>query len=257
MPPARILTAENLRHYASAALSATAPLVLTCLQPHEVDAVADLLTADVHLLSLDRSDWEHAFSPWPAPRAFKKAPDFSGGATETLARLAALQPVVEQRLGLQPRWRGIAGYSLAGLFAAWSAYHDSPFQRVACVSGSLWFDGWTDFATSRLLQTPPARAYSHPPKASYCVASPRRTTAYCLRQRALSETFGGWLYFSLGDSEKNSRHPRMATVENATRATACHWLQQGIRATFALNPGGHFDDIAARTAAAINWLAAD
>ena len=36
--------------------------------------------------------------------------------------------------------------------------------------------------------------YSHPPKASYCVALSRRTTAYCLRQRALSETFGGWLY---------------------------------------------------------------
>ena len=36
--------------------------------------------------------------------------------------------------------------------------------------------------------------YSHPPKASYCVAPPRRTTAYCLRRRALSETFGGWLY---------------------------------------------------------------
>ena len=36
--------------------------------------------------------------------------------------------------------------------------------------------------------------YSHPPKASYGVASPRRTKAYCLRRRALSETFGGWLY---------------------------------------------------------------
>ncbi len=222
MPPARILTDENLRHYAPAALPATAPLVLTCLQPHEADAVADLLTARVHLLSLDCSDWEHAFSPWPAPRAFKKAPDFSGGATETLARLAALLPVVEQRLGLQPRWRGIAGYSLAGLFAAWSAYHASPFSRVACVSGSLWFDGWLDFATSRLLQTPPTRA--------------------C---------------FSLGDDEKNSRNPRLATVENMTRATAVYWQQQGIRTTFALNPGGHFDDIAARTAAAINWLAAD
>lgn len=222
MPPARILTDENLRHYAPAALPATAPLVLTCLQPHEADAVADLLTARVHLLSLDCSDWEHAFSPWPAPRAFKKAPDFSGGATETLARLAALLPVVEQRLGLQPRWRGIAGYSLAGLFAAWSAYHASPFSRVACVSGSLWFDGWLDFATSRLLQTPPTRA--------------------C---------------FSLGDDEKNSRNPRLATVENMTRATAAYWQQQGIRTTFALNPGGHFDDIAARTAATINWLAAD
>ena len=40
--------------------------------------------------------------------------------------------------------------------------------------------------------------YSHPPKASYCVASPRRTNAYCLRRRALSETFGGWLYYRSG-----------------------------------------------------------
>ena len=38
--------------------------------------------------------------------------------------------------------------------------------------------------------------YSHPPKASYGVASPRRTKAYCLRRRALSETFGGWLYLA-------------------------------------------------------------
>ena len=36
--------------------------------------------------------------------------------------------------------------------------------------------------------------YSHPPKASYGVAPLRRTTAYCLQRRALSETFGGWLY---------------------------------------------------------------
>ena len=28
----------------------------------------------------------------------------------------------------------------------------------------------------------------------YGVAPPRRTNAYCLRRRALSETFGGWLY---------------------------------------------------------------
>ncbi len=40
---------------------------------------------------------------------------------------------------------------------------------------------------------PSTSPYSHPPKASYGVASPRRTTAYCLRRRALSETFGGWL----------------------------------------------------------------
>ena len=40
----------------------------------------------------------------------------------------------------------------------------------------------------------PAILYSHPPKASYGVAPLRRTTTYCLQRRALSETFGGWLY---------------------------------------------------------------
>ena len=39
-------------------------------------------------------------------------------------------------------------------------------------------------------------SYSHPPKASYCVAPLRRTNAYCLQRRALSETFGGWLYIA-------------------------------------------------------------
>ena len=40
----------------------------------------------------------------------------------------------------------------------------------------------------------PYVSYSHPPKAPYCVAPPRRTNAYCLRQRALSKTFGVSLY---------------------------------------------------------------
>ena len=51
----------------------------------------------------------------------------------------------------------------------------------------------SDSGTNTTSPATPA-SYSHPPKASYCVALSRRTTAYCLRQRALSETFGGWLY---------------------------------------------------------------
>ena len=39
-----------------------------------------------------------------------------------------------------------------------------------------------------------ATCYSRPPKASYGVAPLRRTTAYCLQRRALSETFGERLY---------------------------------------------------------------
>ena len=222
MQPAYTLPDPKLRLYRRDDLPNEAPLVLTFLQAHEADAVAALLDAPVVLLSWDRCDWEAAFSPWPAPRAFKKAPDFSGSAAATLADITTLLPTLEQRFALQPRWCGIVGYSLAGLFAAWSAYHASPFTHIACVSGSLWFDGWTNFARRQPLQSAPARAY-----------------------------------FSLGASEKDSRNPRLAAVESATRATAAHWQQQGIATHFALNPGGHFDDIAARCAAAIEQLASD
>lgn len=222
MQPAYTLPDHKLRLYRRDDLPSDAPLVLTFLQAHEADAVAAQLDVPLALLVWDRSDWEAAFSPWAAPRAFKKAPDFSGAAAATLADITALLPPLAQRLSLQPRWCGIVGYSLAGLFAAWSAYHTSPFTRIACVSGSLWFDGWTDFARRQPLQTPPERAY-----------------------------------FSLGASEKDSRNPRLAAVESATRATVAHWQAQGIPSHFALNPGGHFDDIAARCAAAIQQLASD
>ena len=39
----------------------------------------------------------------------------------------------------------IAGYSLAGLFALWAAWNSGYFRRVASVSGSLWYPGFTDY----------------------------------------------------------------------------------------------------------------
>lgn len=36
---------------------------------------------------------------------------------------------------------GIAGYSLAGLFALYALYKTDVFTRVASMSGSLWFPG--------------------------------------------------------------------------------------------------------------------
>ena len=55
-----------------------------------------------------------------------------------------------------------------------------------------------------------AAFYSNPPKASYCVAPLRRTKAYCLQRRALSETLGGRLYIH------DPRYP----VCKATQASA-------------------------------------
>lgn len=197
------------------------PLVLTFPEPGEEDALAALLPDGITLLTVIEPDWETSFSPWSAPRAFKSGADFSGGAAAYLHMLTdTLLPQAEAALGLQPAWRGLAGYSLAGLFALYTAYHSSAFQRIASVSGSLWFDGWLEF-----MQTHPTQA---------------------LPERA---------YFSVGDTEKNTKNPRMAVVESHTQAAAVLWREAGVPTAFELNPGGHFQDVPERVAKAVVFLA--
>lgn len=128
-------------------------------------------------------------------------------------------PEVTKSFSLQPQWTALIGYSLGGLFAAYSAYYATPFSRIASVSGSLWFDGWTEFVTQRNLYTLPKKAY-----------------------------------FSVGDKEKNTKNPRMSIVEDAIRATQASWQRQGIETTFELNNGGHFEQVPQRMAKAVAYL---
>lgn len=54
-------------------------------------------------------------------------------------------PKAEKELPQAPEWRGIAGYSLAGLFALYAIYQTDVFTRVGCISGSLWFPGFLEY----------------------------------------------------------------------------------------------------------------
>lgn len=188
--------------------------------PAEADALAALLPDYIALLALPEANWEHAFTPWHAPKLFAKGADFGGGADATLQQLTAtILPTAERELGLQPQWRGLLGYSLAGLFALYAAYRSGYFQRIASVSGSLWFDGWGDFVAT------------HTP-----------------------ETLPQAVYFSLGDKEAQSRNPRMAAVQTATEAVFACWQQYACPTTLEINAGGHFDDVPQRLAKAAEWL---
>ncbi|PSJ81401.1 alpha/beta hydrolase [Neisseria iguanae] len=196
------------------------PLFLTFLSRGESDGLAALIEGRANLVSIDEPDWEYAFTPWQAPAAFKKTPDFSGGADKYLRWLTdAVLPEVSKHFSLQPQWRALTGYSLSGLFAAYSAYRTTSFSRIGSVSGSLWFDGWMEFVAEQTLQTPPQKAY-----------------------------------FSVGDREKNNKNPRISIVENATRVTQSNWQRQGICSTFELNKGGHFEQVPQRMAKAVAYL---
>lgn len=161
-------------------------------------------------------DWNRDLSPWQASRAFRSGPDFSGGGAAFLDLLTqTLLPLTEARLPDPPAFRGIAGYSLAGLFALWAVSRSPHFNRAASVSGSLWYDGFLDYLGGRTIQA-------------------------------------DFVYLSLGDREKAARNPRLSAVEDCTLQAVDLLRAQGVPVQFELNPGGHFQDVSVRLARALH-----
>ena len=172
------------------------------------------------LVAISDLDWDHDMSPWDCPPLFKNAAPCSGGADEYLSLLTRkILPAVEQDLGGVPCWRAIAGYSLAGLFALYAIYRTDLFQRVASMSGSLWFPGIREYLFAHRPKQPP-----------------------------------DCLYLSLGDRESHTRHPFFRQVEENTREIYEHFQNSGIKTEFTLNPGNHNDHPIDRTVDGLLWL---
>ena len=175
---------------------------------------------DFTLAVVSGMDWNRDLSPWPAPSAFPGRENFSGGGPSFLRHLAEdILPRAESLLPSPVSWRGIAGYSLAGLFALWSLYSTDLFSRAASISGSLWYPELKGFLASQSM--------------------PHRPDC---------------LYFSLGKQECKTRNPLLRTVQSSTEETAAFFQAQGISTVFRLHPGNHFTQPEARMAAAIAWL---
>ena len=172
------------------------------------------------LVAVSDLDWNHDMVPWDSPPAFKNAEPCTGGADDYLRLLTReIIPTAEKELAGVPSWRGIAGYSLAGLFALYAIYRTDLFSRVGSMSGSLWFPGMKEYI------------FSHEPKRQPdCV------------------------YFSLGDKESKTRNPVLRSVRQNTEEIQSFYQDKGINTIFQLNPGNHYDHAAERTAAGIAWL---
>ena len=172
------------------------------------------------LVAISDLDWNHDMAPWDRPAAFKNGEPFIGGADDYLRLLVEeIMPRAEKELSGPPAWRGIAGYSLAGLFALYAIYRTDVFSRVGCMSGSLWFPGFKEYV------------FSHEPK--------RRPDC---------------IYFSLGDKEAKTRNPILKTVQENTEEIQAFYRSKGIDTVFQLNPGNHFVQGIERTIAGIQWL---
>ena len=172
------------------------------------------------LVTISNLDWNHDMAPWDSPAAFKKGEPFTSGADDYLRLLVEeIISRAEKELPVPPAWRGIAGYSLAGLFALYAIYQTDVFSRVGCMSGSLWFPGFKEYVLS------------HEPK-----------------------RWPDCIYFSLGDKEAKTRNPVLKTVQEKTEEIQTFYQNKGIDTVFRLNPGNHFVQGIERTVAGIHWL---
>lgn len=172
------------------------------------------------LVAISDLDWNHDMVPWDSPPSFKNADPCTGGADDYLRLLTEeIIPAAEKKITGVPCWRGIAGYSLAGLFALYSIYQTDLFSRVGSMSGSLWFPGMKEYIFSHELKRRP-----------------------------------DCMYFSLGDKESKTRNTVLQSVQKNTEEIHAFYQARGIDTVFHLNSGNHYEHAAERTAAGIAWL---
>ena len=154
-------------------------------------------------------NWNRDLSPWTAPAVFGDE-DFGDGAE---ALLEEILPLCAE----QDKDYIIGGYSLAGLFALWSACRTDVFSGAAAASPSLWFPGFS---------------------------------AYMKEKGIGCET----VYLSLGMREEKTRNLVMRTVGDCARYCFAWMKEQGINCTLEWNPGNHFKEPGLRTAKAFAWV---
>ena len=172
------------------------------------------------LVAISDLDWNHDMVPWDSPPALKNAEPCTGGADDYLRLLAEeIIPTAEKEITGVPSWRGIAGYSLAGLFALYAIYQTDLFSRIGSMSGSLWFPSMKEYI------------FSHEPK-----------------------QWPDCMYFSLGDKESKTRNTILRSVRQNTEDLQSFFQDKGIDTVFQLNPGNHYNHAVDRTAAGLCWL---
>lgn len=183
-------------------------------------AMREIDTPDCSLLVVGNIRWNHDMAPWDCMPVIRNDAPYTGGADEHLNLLRTrMIPEALALTGGRPSFLGIAGYSLAGLFALYAAWRCDAFDRAACMSGSFWFPGFREYVLT------------HDP-----IRRPEK------------------LYFSLGDREAKTRHPILKTVQSNTEEIREHCEALGIPVTWELNPGNHFSEDALRTAKGIRGI---
>lgn len=178
--------------------------------------IRKLSSKDFSLLAVGGLKWYHDMTPWECAPVSENDTPFTGGAYEYLDLLISeILPKAREIVGDTPH-TGIAGYSLAGLFAIYALYNCDVFDRAASMSGSLWFPNFKEYVLGHDLPCKPDK-----------------------------------LYISLGDKEAGAKQPLLKTVQDNTEAIVEHYRQLSLSVAFEMNKGGHFYNADIRSAKGI------
>lgn len=185
-----------------------------------------------HIVAISDTDWENDLTPWPAAGVPAGEPRFKGESESFLELLCRqVVPRVERALGFHTEIPGfqdatydgpygfaadesvqsdavhrtLIGVSLAGLFALWQWVECDMFHDIGCVSGSFWYDGFTDWLASRNI--------------------PRKT---------------GRAFLLLGDRESRTAVKTFQRVTVETERVVLRLRKAGIQTDFRMVPGDHY-----------------
>ena len=174
----------------------------------------------VSVVLLPQADWNNDLTPWPAGPIFKKGKSFGGGAESYLQRLeTVILPDIEAQMGLVNPERWLIGVSLSGLFAVWAAAESDLFTRIASISGSFWYDGFTEWLEGRS------------------------------GMRGLNSA-----YLSLGNTEADTKNPHLKSIAVQTESVVRILREKGVQTLFEWNDGSHFAPVVPRLEKALKAL---
>ena len=162
-----------------------------------------------NFLNISKLNWNKDMTPWKSEPAFKGDIAYLGGAKVFLNVIVdEIIPYTKTLIDEPTSFIGIAGYSLAGLFAIYSMYNCKTFDYVASVSGSLWFPSFKEYIMTNEIIHKPQK-----------------------------------IYLSLGDLESKTKNKILSTVYDNTVDIIKYYKKIGLNVEWELNKGNHFMDV--------------
>jgi predicted alpha/beta superfamily hydrolase len=216
----RFVDARSCEAFVGAA-GVAAPVIYVVDSPEHPLGIAPVAVGRASsVVRLPVRSWGDGLTPWPARGLYREEADFGGEAAVTLAELCdGTIPLIEREKGLLPSRRAICGYSLGGLFALYAFAHVETFDACACLSGSVWYEGWVDYL------------------------------------RGLELGGGGrFAFLSIGTKEKRAAPKILQGVQDDMAECARILRDRGCEVECVVGPGGHMDLVRERLDAGLAAL---